>query len=81
MDSVKLSITTEEAAMIVAALGFVEGNLALDASKLDWHFVPGKPFRLSVRSAAALYLLRNYIKEVAADARDFHQFNPYIKAF
>lgn len=81
MNSVKLTINTEEAAMIIAALGFVEDNLVLDASKMDWHFVPGKPFRLSLRSAAALYLLTSYIKEAAAEARETHPFNPYIKAF
>lgn len=81
MNSVKLTISTEEAAMIVAALGFVEDNLALDVETSEWHFVPGKPFLLSIRSAASLYLLNGYIKEAAAEAREKHPFNPYIKAF
>ena len=81
MNTVKLSISTEEAAMIIAALGFVEENLVLDAKTLDWKFIPGKPFNLSLRSAAALYLLNGYIKETAAEARETHPFNPFIHVF
>lgn len=81
MDSVKLTINTEEAAMIIAALGYVEENLALDVETMDWKFIPGKPFNLSLRSAASLYLLTSYIKVAAAEARETHPFNPYIKAF
>ena len=81
MDSVKLTINTEEAVMIIAALGYVEENLALDVETMDWKFIPGKPFNLSLRSAAALYLLTGYIKDAAAEAREAHPFNPYIKAF
>ena len=81
MNSVKLSITTEETEMIISALGYVEQNLTLDVQTMDWHFVPGKPFELSLRSAAALYLLIGYIKEAAAEAKETHPFNPFIKAF
>lgn len=81
MNSVKLTINTEEAATIVAVLDFVEKNLVIDPDDMGWHFVPGKPFRLSLRSAASLYLLNGYIKEAAAEARETHPFNPYIKAF
>lgn len=78
---VKLSLSIEEAAIIAACLDYVEENLTLDPSKCDWHFVPGKPFNLSVRSAASLYLLNGYIKEAAREAMETHPFNPYIKAF
>ena len=81
MNSVNLTISTEEATMIIAALGFVEENLVLDDKTLDWKFIPGKPFYLSLRSAASLYLLNGYIKETAAEARETHPFNPFIKTF
>ena len=81
MNSVNLTITTEEAAMIIAALGYVEDNLALDVETMDWKFIPGKPFNLSIRSAASLYLLTGYIKEAAGEARETHPFNPYVKCF
>ena len=81
MNSVKLTINTEEAAMIIAALGYVEDNLALDVETMDWHFVPGKPFSLSIRSAAALYLLNGYIKAATEEAIETHPFNPFIKTF
>lgn len=81
MTTCKLTLTTEEAALLVAALGFVEDNLSLDPARLDWHFVPGKPFVLSLRSAGLLYLLRAYIEEKQREAIDAHPFNPYIRTF
>lgn len=77
----KLNISLEESVMITAALDYVEQNLVLDAKTMDWKLVPGKPFKLSLRSACLLYLLNGYIKEAAAEARETHPFNPYIKAF
>lgn len=67
--------------MISAALSFVEDNLTLDLQTMDWHFVPGKPFNLSVRSAASLYLLNGYIKERITEEKESHPFNPYIRVF
>lgn len=81
MNSVKLTITTEETAIITAALGYIEKNLALDAKKMEWRFVPGKPFELSLRSAAALYMLNGYIKEAAEEARNAKPRNPYFRTF
>lgn len=78
---VNLKLSTEEAALLIAALGFVEDNLSLDPSRLDWHFVPGKPFVLSLRSAGLLYLLRAYIEEKQREAIDTHPFNPCIRTF
>ena len=78
---VNLKLSTEEAALLVAALGFVEDNLSLDPVSLDWRFVPGKPFVLSLRSAGLLYMLRAYIEEKQREAIDAHPFNHYIKTF
>lgn len=77
----KLNISLEESVMITAALDYVEQNLVLDAKTMNWKFVPGKPFQLSLRSASLLYLLNGYIKEAAAEARETHPFNPYLKTF
>lgn len=79
MNSFKINITTEEAALIVAALGFVEDNLTLDPVSLKWQFVPGKPFNLSLDSAGRLCLLKGYIEEAQREAIETHPFNPFIK--
>lgn len=81
MNTLKLTLTTEEAALLIAALGFVEDNLSLDPARLDWHFVPGKPFSLSLHAAGLLYLLKAYVVEKQREAIETHPFNPYIRTF
>lgn len=81
MEKFNLSINQDEAVMITTALSFIEKNLCLDLETMAWHFVPGKPYNLSIKSAAALYLLNGYIKEAAAEAAEDHPFAPFIQAF
>lgn len=77
----KLNLTLEESYMILSALRYIEDNLSLSADASEWHFVPGKPFSASLRSASSLSLLRGYVEESIREEIDYHPFNPYIKVF
>lgn len=81
MVSVHLTITTQEAATIVAALGFIRENLALKEDDLLFHFVPGRPLALGIGEAAALDDLFVRINDAAADAIERHPFSPYVSVF
>lgn len=77
----KLNLTLEESNLILNVLRYVEENLSLADDASEWHFVSGKPFSASLRSASMLYLLCAELKEAVSQGMDYHPFNPYIKTF
>lgn len=81
MTDFKINLTTEEAAQIVAALGFVRRNLALNAASMQWSFVPGEVIDYDI---AALINLEDIIckfNEAIEEAIESHPFAPFIHAF
>ena len=77
----KINLSTEEAAQIVAALGFVRRNLAVDAASLQWSFVPGEVISYDI---AALINLEDIIckfNEAIEEAIESHPFAPFIKTY
>lgn len=81
MTDFHINLTTEEAAQIVAALGFVRRNLALNAASMQWSFGPGEVISYDI---AALINLEDIIckfNEAIEEAIETHPFAPFIKAF
>ena len=81
MSDFKINLTTEEAAQIVAALGFVRRNLAVDAATLQWSFVPGEVISYDF---AALINLEDIIckfNEAIEESIESHPFAPFIKTY
>lgn len=81
MNTFKINLTTEEAVQIVAALGFVRRNLAVNADTLQWSFVPGEIISYDI---AALINLEDIIckfNEAIEDAIESHPFAPFIQCF
>ena len=81
MTAFKINLTTEEAAQIVAALGFVRRNLAVNAATLKWSFVPGEIISYDI---AALINLEDIIckfNESIEEAIESHPFASFIQAF
>jgi len=79
--SVKLSISIEEADLILNCFGFLKKNTVLCPDLLEWRFVGGKNFRMTIGERCRLELLSGYISEARNEAMETHPFNPYIKTF
>lgn len=77
----KINLTTEEAAQIVAALGFVRRNLAVDPKKMMWHFVPGQTIEYDLAAIVNLEDIICRFNESIETAIETHPFNPYICHF
>lgn len=77
----KINLTTEEAAQIVAALGFVRRNLAVDAASLKWSFVPGECIAYDISALIQLEDIISRFNEAIEESIEASPFNPYIKAF
>lgn len=81
MDHVNLTISITEARLIVAALWFVRSNLAFNADKCLWQFVPGKTISYDIAQVVAIEDLKAAISDSIESALDTHPFNPYVKTF
>lgn len=81
MTNFKINLTTEEAAQIVAALGFVRRNLALDAGSLQWSFVPGESISYDIAAIINLEDIICKFNEAIEEAIEIHPFAPFIHAF
>lgn len=81
MNDLKINLTTDEAAQIVAALGFVRRNLVLDAEKMMWHFVPGQSINYDLAAIIELEDIMCRFSETIEEAIETHPFNPFIKTF
>lgn len=81
MNHVELTITTEEASLIVAALGFIRSNMAFSAESANWRFVGGKSITYDLHQILTLEDTKSKIFEAYTEALEAHPFNPYIKTF
>lgn len=81
MNHVQLSISIEEANILLQSLQFVKKSMALNAKNLVFQFVPGAQLALSIGEQCRLQFLNAYIEEARADALDSHPFNPFINNF
>lgn len=76
-----LNLTIEEAALIVAALGFIRMNLAFSADTADWHFVDGKSITYDLHQVLILEDVKSKIYEALTEAQEAHPFAPFIRTF
>lgn len=81
MTDFKMNLTTEEAAQIVAALGFVRRNLVVDAEKMMWRFVPGQSIDYDLAAVIQLEDMICRLNEAIEEAIETHPFNPCITCF
>lgn len=81
MTDFKINLTTEEAAQIVAALGFVRRNLTLNAASMQWSFVPGEVISYDIAALINLEDIISKFNEAIEESIERHPFAPYIQAF
>lgn len=81
MTNFQINLTTEEAVMIVAALGFIRMNMAFSAETADWHFVGGKSITFDLHQILTIEDLKSKIFEAYTEALEAHPFAPFIQAF
>ena len=79
--SVKLQVSTEECSVILQCLRFVRQGIVLDNDTLNFKFVEGKPFSLSLRQGIELDFLKDYIETETETAINGHPLNPFVKFF
>lgn len=81
MTKFKINLTTEEAAQIVRALGFVRRNLAVDAEKMTWHFVPGETIEYDLSALVNLEDIICRFEDSIDEAIETSPFHPYVVNF
>lgn len=81
MTAFKINLSTEEAAQIVAALGFVRRNLAVDAEKMTWHFVPGETIEYDLAAIVNLEDIICRFQDSIEESIETSPFHPYIVSF
>ena len=81
MTAFKINLTTEEAAQIVAALGFVRRNLAVDAEKMTWHFVPGETIEYDLSALVNLEDIICRFEDSIEESIETSPFHPYVINF
>lgn len=81
MTTFKMNLTTEEAAQIVAALGFVRRNLAIDPQKMTWHFVPGQTIEYDLAAIVNLEDIICRFNESIEESIETSPFHPYVINF
>lgn len=79
--SVNLSISTEEAQVMLFCLRYLRQNLVVDGSSSCFRFVNGKPFAMSLRDGVSLDFLRDYVEERTEEAINSHPLNPFVNIF
>ena len=81
MTNFKINLSTEEAAQIVAALGFVRRNLAVNAQTLHWTFVPGECIDYDISALIQLEDIICKFNESIEEAIETSPFHPYVINF
>lgn len=81
MTKFQINLTTEEAAQIVAALGFVRRNLAVDPKKMMWHFVPGQTIEYDLAAIVNLEDIICRFNESIEESIETSPFHPYVINF
>lgn len=81
MTTFKINLTTEEAAQIVAALGFVRRNLAVDAEKMTWHFVSGETIEYDLSALVNLEDIICRFEDSIEEAIETSHLHPYVINF
>lgn len=81
MTSFKINLTTEEAAQIVAALGFVRRNLAVNPKTMKWTFVPGQVIEYDLAAIINLEDIISRFNESIEESIETSPFHPYIVHF
>lgn len=81
MSDFKINLTTAEAVQIVAALGFVRRNLAVNAKTLQWSFVGGECISYDISALIQLEDVICRFNESIEEAIETHPFNPYFNHF
>lgn len=81
MTDFKINLTTEEATQIVAALGFVRRNLALNAASLQWSFVPGEYISFDISALIQLEDIICKFNDAIEEAIESHPFAPFIVTY
>lgn len=81
MTKFQINLTTEEAAQIVAALGFIRRNLAVDPKKMMWHFVPGQSIEYDLAAIVNLEDIICRFNESIEESIETSPFHPYIVNF
>ena len=81
MTAFKINLTTEEAAQIVAALGFVRRNLVVDAEKMMWHFVPGQTIEYDLAGIVNLEDIICRFNDSIEESIETSPFHPYVINF
>lgn len=81
MTDFKINLTTEEAAQIVAALGFVRRNLVVDAEKMMWRFVPGQSIDYDLAAIIELEDIICKFNDSIEEAIETSPFHPYVINF
>lgn len=81
MTNFNIDLTTEEAAQIVAALGFIRHNLAVDPQTLKWSFVPGQVIEYDLAAIISLEDIISRFNESIEESIEESPFHPYIINF
>ena len=81
MTAFKINLTTEEAAQIVAALGFVRRNLVVDPQKMIWHFVSGQSIEYDLAEIVNLEDIICRFQDSIEEAIETSPFHPYVINF
>lgn len=81
--AMKLSInlSADEAAAVMAAIRFVEGNLSLNPDTCRWQFRNGKSFDCELSGLLALGYVAEAIDEAREECANRHPFSPYVHSF
>jgi hypothetical protein len=81
MTAFKINLTTEEAAQIVAALGFVRRNLAVNTKTMKWTFVPGETIEYDLAAIVNLEDIISRFNESIEESIETSPFHPYVVDF
>jgi hypothetical protein len=81
MTKFKINLSTEEAAQIVAALGFVRHNLAVNPQTMKWTFVPGQVIEYDLAAIINLEDIISRFNESIEESLYSSPFHPYINTF
>lgn len=79
MTKFQINLTTEDAVQIVAALGFVRRNLAVDPQKMTWHFVHGQTIEYDLAAIVNLEDIICRFNNSIEESIETYPFNPYLK--
>lgn len=81
MQKFQVTLSAQEAATLVAALGFIRQNLIFSADDGLWKLVPGTSLSFGMSEVVMLEDLKAMIFDSYTDALERHPFAPFIKAY